>query len=92
MDDVQEKFQGLLGLDRHDWPSLNPFSELVNDDKQVRVAPGCFLEGADQIKPPDRKWPHDGIIWSACWYLGLSSLVLAPFGGAHDPLGTSHRC
>jgi hypothetical protein len=37
VDDVEEKFHGLLGPDCHDRPSFNP----------LHVAPGCFLEGPD---------------------------------------------
>jgi hypothetical protein len=33
VNDVKEIFHGLLGSDRHDWPSHNPFRELVNSDK-----------------------------------------------------------
>jgi hypothetical protein len=42
---VEEKFHGLLGLDRRDRSSLDPLRELVNGDKQVRLAPGHFPEG-----------------------------------------------
>jgi hypothetical protein len=59
VDDVEEKFHGLLRSDRRDRPSLNPLRELVNSDKQMRVAPGCFLEGPDQIEPTDCKQPRD---------------------------------
>jgi hypothetical protein len=33
VDDVEEKFHGLLGSDRRDRPRLNPHRELINDDK-----------------------------------------------------------
>jgi hypothetical protein len=39
VDDVEEKFHGLLGFDCRDRPSPNPLCELVNGDKQMRVAP-----------------------------------------------------
>jgi hypothetical protein len=60
VDDFEEKFHSLLRSDRRDRPSLNPLLELVNGDKQVRVAPVRFLEGPNQIEPLDRKWPRDG--------------------------------
>jgi hypothetical protein len=59
VDDVEEKFHGLLGSDHRDWPSPNPLRELVNGGKEMRVALGCFLEGPDQIEPLDRKQPRD---------------------------------
>jgi hypothetical protein len=43
VDDVGEKFHGLLRPDRCDRASLNPLHELVNGDTKMRVAPGCFL-------------------------------------------------
>jgi hypothetical protein len=49
VDDVEEKFHGLLGLDRRGRPGLDPLFELVNSDKQVRVSPGRLPEGPDQI-------------------------------------------
>ena len=33
MDDVEEEQHGLLGFDRRDWPSFDPFGELVYGDK-----------------------------------------------------------
>ena len=35
MDDFEEEQHSLLGLDCGDWPSFDPFSELVYGDKQV---------------------------------------------------------
>ena len=60
MDDVKEEQHSLLGLDRGDRPSFDPFCELVYDDKQVGVAPGCLLERPNQIEPLDHEGPHDG--------------------------------
>jgi hypothetical protein len=60
VDNVDEKFHGLLRSDRRDRPRLNPLCELVNGDMQMRVAPGCFLERPDQIEPPDCERPRDG--------------------------------
>jgi hypothetical protein len=39
VDDVGEKLHGLFGFNCSDWPDLYPLSELVDGDKQVRVAP-----------------------------------------------------
>jgi hypothetical protein len=66
VDDVEEKFHGLLGSDRCNRPSLNLLHELVNSDKQMRVALGGSLEGPNQIEPPHHKWPRDGDRLSAC--------------------------
>jgi hypothetical protein len=66
--DVEEKFHGLLGSDRRNRPCLNPLHELVNSDKQMRVAPWSFPEGPDQIESPNRKWPRDGdLLECLCW-------------------------
>jgi hypothetical protein len=92
MDDVEEKFHGVLGSDHRDRLSLNPLRELVNGDKQMRVTPGCFREGPDQIVSLDREWPRDGDrLECLCRQVGLPSVVLAPFAGAHYPFGARHR-
>jgi hypothetical protein len=41
VDDVEEKFHGLLGSDHRNRSIFNPLCELVNGDKQMSVAPGC---------------------------------------------------
>ena len=60
MDDVEEEHHSLLGLDRGDRPSFDPFCELVDGDKQEGVALGCLLERANQIELLDHEGPHDG--------------------------------
>jgi hypothetical protein len=91
VDDVKKKLDGLLGHDCRDWPSFDPLCELVNGDKQVRVALRCSPEGPDQIKPPDRKWLRDrDCLECLSQQVGLSSIVLTPFTGAHDLLGVCH--
>jgi hypothetical protein len=56
------------------------------------VAPGHPFEGPDQIKPPDREWPCDGDrLEHLGQQVGLTSVVLTPFVGAHDLLGVGHR-
>ena len=60
MDDVCEEFDGLFGPDLRDRLGLYPLGELVYGDKQVCIAPECLLEGPNQVKPPDHKWPCDG--------------------------------
>jgi hypothetical protein len=93
VDHVEEKFHGLLGLDRRNRLSLDPLRELVNGDKQVRVTPRRFPEGADQIEYLDCERPCDGdCLECLSRQVGPPSVVLAPFAGAHDPLSISdHR-
>ena len=75
----------MLRLDHGDQPSLYPLCKLVYGDKQVRVALGCSFERSDHIKPLDHEWPHDGDRLDCLgWQVGLPSIVLTPFVGAHD--------
>jgi hypothetical protein len=88
MDDVEEKFHSLLGLDHRDRSSLDLLCELVNGDKQVCAASRRFPEGTDHIKSLDREWPCDGdYLECLSRQVGPPSIVLAPFASAHDPLG-----
>ena len=85
MDDVKEEQHGLLKLDHGDWSSLYPLCKLVYSDKQVRIALGRPLERSNQIEPPDHEWPCDGDHLECLgWQVGLSSIVLTPFIGAHN--------
>ena len=92
MDDVEEEQHSLLGLDHGDWPSFDPFCELVYGDKQVGEAPGHLLERPNQIEPPDHKGPRDGDHLECLGReVSLPSVVLAPFAGAYDLLGVGYR-
>ena len=85
MDDVEEEQYGLLGLDRGDLSSLYPLCKLVYGDKQVRISFGCPLERSDQIKSLDHEWLHDGDHLECLGQqVGLLSVVLTPFIGAHN--------
>ena len=85
MDDVKEEQHALLELDRKDRSSLYPLCKLVYDDKQVRIAPGHPLEGSDQIEPQDHEQPCDrDRLERLGRQVGLSSIVLTPFAGAHN--------
>jgi len=57
VEDVEKEFHHLLRLDRRNRPSINPFGELVNNDKCVSVAPGCLCKGPDQVQSPNREGP-----------------------------------
>ena len=67
------------------------FCKLVYGDKQVGIAPGRSFEWFDQIKPPDHEQPCDG---DRLEYLGrqvgLPSVVLIPFAGAHNLFGVGY--
>ena len=92
MDDVKEEYHGLLRLDRGDRSSLYPLCKLVYGDKQVRIAPRRPLERSNQIKPPDHEWPHDGDHLECLGRLvGLLSIVLTPFTGAHNMFSVGYR-
>ena len=59
--------------------------KLVYGDKQVHIAPGRSLERFDHIKPLDRKQPRDeDHLECLSQQVGLSSVVLTPFVGAHN--------
>ena len=65
--------------------SFYPLHELVYGDKQVGIAPEHSLERFDQIEPPDHEWPRDGDRLECLgWQVGLPSVVLTPFTGAHN--------
>jgi hypothetical protein len=57
---VLDKAYRLLGADFGQGPSLDPFIELVDRDKQVGEAPGCFLEGSQEVQASHGKRPCDG--------------------------------
>ena len=85
MDDVKEEQHGLLRLDHGDQPRLYPLSKVVYGNRQVRIALGPSLERSDHIEPLDRKWPHDGDCLECLGrQVGLLSVVLTPFAGAHN--------
>ena len=52
MDDVGEERHRLLGPDAVQGSDLDPLGEFVDGDQQVRVAPGCLLQGADEVQTP----------------------------------------
>jgi hypothetical protein len=51
MDNVAKEEHGLFGFNLSDRPCFYPLRELVNGDKQVRVAPGAFLRGSTRSSP-----------------------------------------
>ena len=81
----------MLRLDRGDWPSFDPFCELVYGDKQVGVSSGRLFERPNQIEPPDHERPCDGDhLECLCREVSLLSIVLTPFVGVYDLLGVGY--
>jgi hypothetical protein len=60
MDDVGEERHCLPGPDAGEGSDLDPLGEFVDGDQQVREAPGCLLQGTDEVQTPHSKWPGDG--------------------------------
>jgi hypothetical protein len=65
MDDVGEERHRLLGPDAVQGSDLDPLGEFVDGDQQVRVAPGRFLQGTDEVQTPHSKGPGDGYVCRA---------------------------
>ena len=57
----------------------------------MRIALGCPLERSNQIEPPDHEWPRDGDRLECLGrQVGLPSVVLTPFIGAHNLFGVGY--
>ena len=57
----------------------------------MRIAPGRPLERSNQIEPPDHEWPFDGDRLERLGrQVGLLSVVLTPFAGAHNLFGVGY--
>jgi hypothetical protein len=71
---------------------LDPLGEFVDGDQQVRVAPGCLLQGADEVQTPHSKRPGDGYgLQSLSGQVGLPCVELTPLAGADNSSGVGHR-
>jgi hypothetical protein len=58
----------------------------------VRVAPGCLLQGANEVQTPHSKWPGDGYgLQSLSGQVGLPRVELTPFAGADNSSSVGHR-
>ena len=91
MDDVEEEQHGLLEPDHRDRSGLYPLCKLVYGDKQVGIAPERPFERSDQIETLDCVRPCDGDCLECLdRQVGLSSVVLTPFVGAHNLFGVSY--
>jgi hypothetical protein len=60
VDDVEQEFHDSLRSDLSNRLSFGPLCELVDGDKQMRVASRHLYEGSDHVQPPDCENPHDG--------------------------------
>jgi hypothetical protein len=71
---------------------LDPLGEFVDGDQQVRVAPGCLLQGTDEVQTPHSERPGDGYcLQSLSGQVGLLCVELTPLAGAHNPSGVGHH-
>jgi hypothetical protein len=71
---------------------LDPLGEFVDGDQQVREAPGCLLQGTDEVQTPHSKQPSDGYcLQGLSGQVRLSCVELTPLAGAYNPSGIGHR-
>jgi hypothetical protein len=58
----------------------------------VCLAPGCLLQGADEVQTPHSKRPGDGYgLQSLSGQVGLLCVELTPFAGADNFSGVGHH-
>jgi hypothetical protein len=58
----------------------------------VREAPGCLLQGTDEVQTPHDKRPGDGYcLQGLSGQVRLSCVELTPLAGAYNPSGVGHR-
>jgi hypothetical protein len=58
----------------------------------VREAPGCLLQGTDEVQTPHNKRPSDGYcLQGLSGQVRLSCVELTPLAGAYNPSGVGHR-
>jgi hypothetical protein len=92
MDDVGEECHRLFGPDVVQGSDLDPLREFVDGDQQVRVAPGCLLQGTDEVQSPHNKRPGDGYcLQSLSGQVSLPCVELTPLVGADNSSGVGHR-
>jgi hypothetical protein len=92
MDDVGEECHRLFGPDAVQGPDLDPLGEFIDGDQEVRVAPGCLLQGADEVQTPYSKRLGDGYrLQSMSGQVGLPCVELTPLAGADNSSGVGHR-
>jgi hypothetical protein len=58
----------------------------------VREAPGCPLQGTNEVQTPHSKRPSDGYcLQGLSGQVRLSRVELTPLAGAYNPSGVGHR-
>jgi hypothetical protein len=58
----------------------------------VREAPGCLLQGTNEVQTPHSKRPGDGYcLQGLSRQVCLSCVELTPLAGAYNPSGVGHR-
>jgi hypothetical protein len=92
MDDVGEERHRLFRPDAVQGSDLDTLGEFVDGDQQVRVAPECLLQGADEVQTPHSKRPGDGYgLQSLSGQVGLPCVELTPLACADNSSGVGHR-
>jgi hypothetical protein len=59
VDDICKERHRLLGPDVGKGSDFDPLGEFVDGDQQVSEAPGCLLQGTDEVQTPYGKRPSD---------------------------------
>jgi hypothetical protein len=92
MDDICEERHRLLEPDAGKGSDFDPLGEFVDGDQQVREAPGCLLQGTDEVQTPYGKRPSDRYCLQGLnGQVRLSRVELTPSAGAYNPSGVGHR-
>jgi hypothetical protein len=92
MDDICEERHRLLGPDAGQGSDLNPLGKFVDGDQQVLEAPGCLLQGTDEVQTPYGKRSSDVYcLRGLSGQVHLSHVELTPSTGAYNPSGIGHR-
>ena len=91
VDDICKERHRLLGPDADLGSDLNPLEEFVDGYQQVLEAPGCLLQGSDEVQTPYDKRPSDGYcLQGLSGQVRLSRVELTPSAGAYNPSGVGH--
>lgn len=82
---------GLRQREFGDYLGLYTLCELVHNHKQEGTAPGCHLEGPDQVEPPNYEGLGDGDgLQGLSRHMSLTGVVLTAPIDMNDMLGVGH--
>jgi hypothetical protein len=71
--------------------NLDPLGEFVDGDQQVLEAPGCLLQGTDEVQTSHSERPsHRYCLQGLSGQVHLSCVELAPSARAYNPSGVGH--